>query len=49
MIKATEQTTQQLDRFFRKVAEKFPSQCDNAIMTDIHVRFNQETGEPYCF
>lgn len=49
MMKATEQTMQQLDRFFHKVAEKFPSQCDNAILTDIHVRTNQETGELTAF
>ena len=49
MMKATEQTMQQLDRFFHKVAEKFPLQCDNAILTDIHVRTNQETGELTAF
>lgn len=49
MMKATEQTMQQIDRFFYKVAEKFPVQGDNSILTDIHVRANQESGELTAF
>ena len=45
MMKATEQTLQQLERALRKVAEKFPLATENAVLTDIHLRVTQETGE----
>ena len=44
-MKATEQTQQQLGRAIRKIAEKFPPKEDASLLTDIHLRVSQETGE----
>ena len=44
-MKATEQTLQQIGRAFRKVAEKFPKDHEASVLTDIHIRVVQETGE----
>jgi hypothetical protein len=44
-MKATEQTQQQLGRAIRKIAEKFPPKEDASLLTDIHLRVTQETGE----
>ena len=49
MMKATEQTIQQIDRALRKTAEKFPPTEEAVQMTDIHVRVTQETGELMTF
>ncbi len=48
-MKATEQTLQQIVRALRKVAEKFPQTEDAAVLTDIHIRVTQETGELMVF
>ena len=48
-MKATEQTIQQIDRFFHKVAEKFPATEEASLMTDIHVRATQDSGELTAF
>ena len=47
-----EQTIQQVERFIRKVAQKFPAQPsdeDNTELTDIHVRVSQDSGELLAF
>jgi hypothetical protein len=44
-MKATEQTMQQLERALRKVAEKFPTDKEASMLTDVHLRVTQETGE----
>ena len=44
-MKATEQTQQQLGRAIRKIAEKFPPKEDASLLTDIHLRVTQDTGE----
>ncbi|WP_278989397.1 hypothetical protein [Segatella bryantii] len=44
-MEANEQITQQVGRFIRKVAEKFPITDELSLITDIHVRASQETGE----
>ena len=49
MMKATDQTQQMLDRAIRKIAEKFPSGTKATLMTDIHLRVTQETGELMAF
>ena len=41
----SEQTLQQIDRAIRKVSEKFPSTEEATMMTDIHIRVSQDTGE----
>jgi hypothetical protein len=48
-MKATEQTIQQAERALRKVAEKFPPQEEATLLTDLHIRVNQETGELLVF
>lgn len=49
MEKATEQTTQQIERFLKKIAQKFPPRKDTSIVTDIHVRVSQGSGEMLAF
>lgn len=45
-----EQTIQQIERFLKKVAQKFPSSEEDAsVMTDIHVRVSQDSGELLAF
>lgn len=47
-----EQTIQLVERFIRKVAQKFPAQLseeDNTVLTDIHVRVSQDSGELLAF
>ena len=41
----TEQTQQQLERALRKLAEKFPSEQEASMLSDIHIRVSQDTGE----
>lgn len=48
-MKATEQTLQQIDRAMRKIAEKFPAHIEATLLTDIHIRVTQETGELVAF
>lgn len=49
MEKATEQTTQQIERFLKKIAQKFPPREYTSIVTDIHVRVSQGSGEMLAF
>lgn len=49
MEKATEQTTRQIERFLKKIAQKFPPREDTSIVTDIHVRVSQGSGEMLAF
>ena len=44
-MKATEQTIQQVERFINKIGQKFPACEDTAIVTDIHVCANPDSGE----
>ncbi len=48
-MKASEQTLQQIERALRKVAEKFPKDKEASMLTDIHIRVTQETGELMVF
>ena len=48
-MKATEQTLQQIERAIRKITEKFPVKEDASMLTDIHIRVTQETGELMAF
>lgn len=48
-MRANEQTQQQTERFIRKVIQKFPVGDDNALLTDIHVRVSQDSGEMLAF
>lgn len=44
-MKATEQTLQEVERAIRKVAEKFPPSEEATLLTDIHLRVSQDSGE----
>ncbi|MBP3775588.1 MAG: hypothetical protein IJ548_06640 [Paludibacteraceae bacterium] len=48
-MKATEQTLLQIERAIRKVADKFPTNDETGILTDIHLRVTQDTGELVAF
>lgn len=48
-MKSSEQTLQQIERAIRKVAEKFPAQEEASVMTDVHLRVTQESGELMAF
>lgn len=48
-MKASEQTTQQLDRVIRKIAQKFPYSEEPTHLTDIHLRVSQDSGEMMAF
>lgn len=48
-MKATEQTIQQLERALRKVTDKFPATDEATMLTDLHIRVTQESGELMVF
>lgn len=49
-MKANEQTQQQIERFINKIAQKFPMNGEDALMlTDIHIRVTQDSGEMLAF
>lgn len=45
----SELTYLQVERFIRKITEKYPICEDVSVMTDIHVRTSQESGELLAF
>ena len=45
----TDQTTQQIERAIRKIAQKFPVTDEISALTDIHLRVSQESGELLAF
>lgn len=45
----TDKTQSQLMRMLGKVAQKFPHVEEPAVMTDLHLRVNQETGDVMAF
>lgn len=48
-MKATEQTLQQIERALRKIAEKFPANVEATLLTDVHLRVSQDSGEMAAF
>lgn len=48
-MKTSEQTLQQIERVLRKTADKFPPTEEACLMTDIHLRVAQDTGELTVF
>lgn len=48
-MKMTEQALQQIERTICKVVDKFPPTNEAMLLTDIHLRVNQETGEFVAF
>ncbi len=49
MNTSSEQAANQVERFIRKIAEKFPQLDEPTLLTDIHIRANQDTGELVAF
>lgn len=49
MMKTTELTSQQIERFIKKITHKFPSTDEASVMTDIHLRVTQDSGEMMAF
>jgi len=45
----TEQTLLQIERVLKKIADKFPHNEEATLLTDIHIRVVQETGELMAF
>lgn len=48
-MKANELTIQQIERTLKKVSEKFPLVKEPTLLTDIHIRVTQESGEMMAF
>ena len=48
-MNVTDATIAQIERFIRKIAQKFPTVEEPVIMTDIHLSLSQETGELMAF
>lgn len=50
-MEITEQTILQVERFIKKVAQKFPTveESEASLLTDIHVRVSQDSGEMLAF
>lgn len=45
LMKPTEQTLQQIERAIRKIADKYPANLEASVLTDIHLRVSQDSGE----
>ena len=50
-MEITEQTILQVERFIKKVAQKFPNveESEASLLTDIHIRVSQDSGEMLAF
>ena len=50
-METTEQTIQQIERFLKKIAQKFSLKDgeEPTALTDIHIRVSQDTGEMLAF
>lgn len=50
-MEITEQTILQVERFIKKVAQKFPTieESEASLLTDIHIRVSQDSGEMLAF
>lgn len=48
-MKANDSTITQIERFIRKIAQKFTSEEEPTMMTDIHLSVSQDTGEMLAF
>ena len=48
-MNTTDQTTQQIERTIKKIAQKFHNSEDTSALTDIHLRVSQDSGELLAF
>jgi len=44
-MKANDSTISQIERFLKKIAQKFPNVDEPVLLTDIHITASQDTGE----
>lgn len=44
-MQVSEQTTQQIERAIRKIAQKLPANEETSLLTDIHLLVSQDSGE----
>ena len=44
-MNASDHTIQKIGRTIRKIGQKFPYSEDPSLLTDIHIRVSQESGE----
>ena len=48
-MQVTEQTTQQIERAIKKIAQKLPANEETSLLTDIHLLVSQDSGELIAF
>lgn len=48
-MQVTEQTTQQIERTIKKIAQKLPANEETSLLTDIHLLVSQDSGELIAF
>lgn len=48
-MKVNEQTILQIERFLKKITSKYPMSQEAEVLTDIHVRVSQESGDIMAF
>lgn len=48
-MEAKEATVAQVERFIKKIAQKFPNTKEPSAMTDIHIILSQDSGELLAF
>ena len=48
-MNTNEQTTQKIERFLGKIVQKFPVDSELALMTDLHIKVVQDSGELLAF
>ena len=48
-MNTNEQTTQKIERFLGKIVQKFPVDSELALMTDLHIKVVQDSGELLSF
>jgi predicted metal-dependent hydrolase len=48
-MEANETTIQAIERFIKKVAQKYPVNDEPTLMTDIHIRVNSDNGDLMAF
>ena len=44
-MNTNEQTTQKIERFLGKIIQKFPEDAESGVMTDLHIKVVQDSGE----
>ena len=44
-MNTNEQTTQKIERFLGKIVQKFPNNSESGVMTDLHIKVVQDSGE----